>query len=420
MTARDAAFRALLRVEKDDAYLNLLLPSILRSIESNRDRRLVTELSYGTARWQGSYDAILASISSKPIEEMDVEVLISLRLGCHQILKMRIPTHAAVSEMVDLIKHQHGVGASKYVNAILRKVSQKGFQQWISELSRGLSEIDSLCIEYSHPRWIIEEFAKLIPPDELRNLLLRNNEPAGINIVSRPGRDSHDFSADANAVRDPRTKYGYRWNGQIDDIPNLTNGSVGIQDIGSQLVVEHFFDAPIFTEETFWVDLCAGPGGKMALLEAVGSLSNIEVWGSEISPHRCDLVKNLLQNPDRVLNIDGRQWSKVGASRILVDAPCSGLGAIRRRPESRWRKSRSDLQELNLLQIELLQRAIEVCAQGGVIGYSTCSPIQSETDVIIKNVLATQPVKLQKEYRYWPHIDDTDGMYLAILEKVAN
>ena len=158
----------------------------------------------------------------------------------------------------------------------------------------------------------------------------------------------------------------------------------------------------------------------MALLEAVGSLSNIEVWGSEISPHRCDLVKNLLQNPDRVLNIDGRQWSKVGASRILVDAPCSGLGAIRRRPESRWRKSRSDLQELNLLQIELLQRAIEVCAQGGVIGYSTCSPIQSETAVIIKNVLATQPVKLQKEYRYWPHIDDTDGMYLAILEKVAN
>ena len=420
MTARDAAFRALLRVERDDAYLNLLLPSILRNIESSRDRRLVTELSYGTARWQGSYDAILASLSSKPIDEIDDEVLISLRLGCHQILKMRIPTHAAVSEMVDLIKHHHGVGASKYVNAILRKVSQKEFQQWITELSRGLNEIESLCIEFSHPRWIIEEFAKLIPPDELKDLLIRNNEPAAINIAVRPGRVSHDFSTDANAAKDLRTKYGYRWNGQIDAIPNLNDGGVGIQDIGSQLVVEHLYDAPISTEETFWVDLCAGPGGKMALLEAVGSLSNVEVWGSEISPHRCELVRNLLRNPDRVLNIDGRQWSKEGASRILVDAPCSGLGAIRRRPESRWRKSQASLKELNLIQTELLQRAVEVCTSGGVIGYSTCSPIQSETDMIIKNILATQPVKLQKEYRYWPHIDDTDGMYLAILEKAAN
>ena len=217
-----------------------------------------------------------------------------------------------------------------------------------------------------------------------------------------------------------------------------------VQDEGSQLIARAVTEAPLSGEDTGrWLDLCAGPGGKAALMGAIARIESATVDAVEVSPHRAKLVEKTVGDlPVRVHTADGRTPGlEAGYDRILVDAPCSGLGALRRRPEARWRKSESDIAELTRLQTELLESALKLVRPGGVVVYSTCSPDLRETREIVDAALAEHGgeaeihieeldardmlpkmgnIGSELSAQLWPHRHGTDAMFFAVLRRVAD
>jgi 16S rRNA (cytosine967-C5)-methyltransferase len=443
-TARGAAYDLLHAVHVDDAYANLALPEILdRAGLSTRDAALTTELAYGTLRWQGLYDAVLGTCVDRPLSELDGRLLDVLRLGCHQVLAMRIPAHAAVSETVALARDVVGEGPARLANAVLRKVVDGGDRDaWIERVAPGDGAV-ALATATSHPAWIVHAFHQALmahrgssDPQELRALLDADNEPArpvlvarditGAELCALPGVEPGRWSPRAGVLVE----------GRPDDLYQVRNGAVGVQDEGSQLVALALAAAPVEGRDEVWADLAAGPGGKAALLARIVAERGGHLVAVEMHPHRADLVRRSLPDgPHEVLVGDGRTvLEPSSADRVLVDAPCTGLGALRRRPEARWRRSSADLATLGPLQRELLDAALDVVRPGGVVMYATCSPHVAETDLVVQDVLKRRSDVEQEDVRpllpglsdlgpgpstrLWPHVHGTDGMYLALLRRV--
>ena len=447
-TARGAAYDLLHAVHVDDAYANIAMTEILAKARlDSRDAALATELAYGTLRWQGLYDAILATCVDRPLADLDGRLLDVLRLGAHQVIGMRIPAHAAVGETVSLARDVVGEGPAKLANAVLRKVADGGDRDdWVARLAPG-DDADALAIATSHPRWIVSALAQALaahPPSEtpparsVRALLDADNAPARPTLVARPGRIALD---DLTAV--PGVGPG-RWSpyaatldeGRPDDLPPVRDGRAGVQDEGSQLVALALANAPIEGRDESWVDLCAGPGGKAALLSGLAHERGAHLTAVEVHPHRADLVRRALASDDTVIVGDGRDAIVPGsADRVLVDAPCTGLGALRRRPEARWRRTPADLATLGPLQRDLLDAAVDAVRPGGLVAYATCSPHVAETDLVVGDVVRrrgdlewidARPMLPDvpdlgdgPAVRLWPHVHGTDGMYLALLRRVA-
>jgi len=441
--ARGAAYDLLHAVAADDAYANLVWPTILTEARLDaRDAGFATELAYGTLRWRGLYDAILAECVDRPLDKLDGRVLDLLRLGVHQLLSMRVPEHAAVGETVSLARQVAGDGPSKLVNAVLRKVIAGGDRdQWIARVAPG-DDIESLAIATSHPRWIVGALGQALSvhrggpdPQGLRDVLDADNEPARPTLVAR------DISPDE--LRSLPGVGPTRWSpvagvleqGRPEDLAVVRSGAVGVQDEGSQLVALALANAEVDGDDGTWVDLAAGPGGKAALLAREAARRGGRLIAVEPHAHRADLVRRSLPPGDHEVRVaDGRTaLLPASADRVLLDAPCTGLGALRRRPEARWRRSAADLASLGPLQRELLSAAIDATRPGGVIVYSTCSPHVAETDLVIKDVLRGRDDVVQEDVRpllagvpdlgpgpaarLWPHVHGTDGMYLALLRK---
>ncbi|RLV55436.1 rRNA cytosine-C5-methyltransferase [Aeromicrobium phragmitis] len=421
--ARTAAYDIVRQVSDDGAYVNLVIPRVLREHQlSGRDAAFVTELVSGAVRLRGTYDAIIDSLASHGIERIDPPVLDALRLGAHQLLSMRVPDHAAVTTTVELVRRHVGHKPVGFTNAILRRIGRRDLDTWLSEVTKGLDDDDALAVRFSHPRWIVRELREALPdPAQLVDLLAADNAAPKVTLVARPGLADPEELPGVPGKLSPYARI-LESGGMPGDIPAVRDGRAGVQDEGSQLVAITSAASPVEGRDERWLDLCAGPGGKSALWAALAAGRGARVVANELQRHRADLVRQAVRALDNVeVTVhDGRRgpWEPGSFDRVLVDAPCTGLGALRRRPESRWRRTTADLDDLVALQGQLLARAIELTRPGGVVAYATCSPVVAETRAVVDAALQEhEGLVLESMQQWWPHIDGTDAMFLALLRR---
>ena len=447
--SREVAFDLLNRIQSDDAYANLLLPTLIsRAKLDTRDSAFVQELAFGTIRNWMLYEKIIEAAASRKIDDIEPDAQIVLVLGVHQLLEMRVPTHAAINESVNLAKTKASKGSVGFVNAVLRKIALKDKDDWIDLVTKGLSELDALSIQYSHPTWIVQAFKAALASrgieDQLEHLLESNNLAPKVSIAALPGfcsREELEIAEQAGNV----SPIGLEISGNPASVELVNKGFARVQDQGSQLVTLALVSAPIEVNDDNWLDMCAGPGGKAAIMAALSLPSGRRFVPNEVSEHRAQLVANALAplGSFEVRTLDGRAYGqgKEKFSRILLDAPCTGLGALRRRPESRWRRTTDDLVDLVKLQRELIDSAWEALEPGGILGYVTCSPHLSETtgqiawaegkfkgklELMNANQVLNSinpALKLDESLRtaqLWPHIHGTDAMFLALMRKSIN
>lgn len=436
--ARLTAFELMRAVWAEAAYANLAMPGLIAAHDLNpRDAGFAIELGYGTLRMQGQYDAILKTLVNRPLDKIDPPLLDVLRLGAHQILHMRVPDHAALNSTVDLAHYCVGPASATLVNAVLRKIVQKTEAEWIEELVpiATTSLVDRLSIEFSHPAWIISAYQQRIVDEiALRRLLEANNSPALVTLVARPGRCTVDELIDEGARPGRYSPYAVTWEGDPALLPQVRSGNAGVQDEGSQLVVLALANFGEVAPGEKWLDLCAGPGGKAALLGAIAKSAGAKLLANEISEHRARLVRNTVDDQVQVIVGDGLtpSWAQKSFDRIIADVPCTGLGALRRRPEARWRKAPRDIAGLRPLQLGLFKSAYSALRPGGVMAYVTCSPHLAETELLVSEGLDLTGGKLLDAkglfpgipelgngltVQLWPHIHQTDAMFFALIQR---
>jgi 16S rRNA (cytosine967-C5)-methyltransferase len=437
---RLAAYDLLRAVDERDAYANLVLPGLLRERGlADRDAAFATELAYGALRGRGLYDAVLAACVDRPLDAVDPEVLDVLRLGAHQALAMRVPGHAAVSATVELARAVVGDGRGSFVNAVLRRVAARDADEWIAEVApdRSADPAGHLAVARSHPRWIVDAIRDSLAGswEETERFLAADNAPPEVALVARPGRATVEELAAAGALPGRWSPYAVRWTGPPGDLSAVREGRAGVQDEGSQLVALALAGAALDGPDGRWLDLCAGPGGKAALLDAVAGQRGASVVAAERQEHRAALVARVLGGSGRVVVADGRfgPWRAGAFDRVLADVPCTGLGALRRRPEARWRRRPADVAALAPLQRDLLGAALDAARPGGLVAYVTCSPHLAETRVVVSDVLHGRDDVERVDARpllpgvpdlgpgphvqLWPHVHGCDAMHLALLRR---
>ncbi len=435
---RRTALDVLTAVREREAYANLVLPGLLRERRlTGRDAALATELAYGTLRAQGQLDAVLQACVDRPLAKVDPPVLDVLRLGAYQLLRTRIPPHAAVSATVDLARRALSAGPAAFTNAVLRKVAAKDLDTWVAELSEGTDPVDQVALATSHPRWVAQAFRDALHGDlaEARAALLADDARPEVHLVAR-SMDRDALAHVSGGTPGPFSPYAVRLSeGDPGALAAVRDGRAGVQDEGSQLVALALAAAPLEGPDRTWVDLCSGPGGKAALLQAVGADRGARLVALELQPHRSVLVRR--SGVTGVATADARAapLADGSADRVLLDAPCSGLGALRRRPEARWRRQPADLPPLTRLQGELLDSAARLLRPGGVLAYVTCSPHLAEAVVPVLDVLRRHGELEQLDARplfpgvpglrdgpgvqLWPHRHGTDAMSFALLRRRA-
>lgn len=491
-----------MRAIDDGAYANLELPRALRRARlTGRDAAFVTELVYGATRLRGRYDEIIARGAGRPATQIDADVLDVLRLGAHQLLGMRVDSYAAVDSSVALARQELGTGRAGFVNAVLRRVSEKTPQEWEQVLTKDLEpgSDEALAVMHSHPLWVVRALRSALhhhdgpaATGELAALLAADNAPPTVALVARPGLAEVAELVDAGATPSQLSPIAALLSagGDPGRIHAIRDGRAAVQDEGSQLVAlaalaaatdrapgagevcvdlpERPVDAPLDRPRhgavvvddrgqnaaptadepgLRWLDLCAGPGGKAALLAAAAIDAGATLFANDASEHRTRLVDRAVEAAiDAGADVfvgtgDGREIGEQEPDSfdlVLLDAPCTGLGALRRRPEARWRRTPDDVGALSKLQAELLDSAVAATRPGGLIAYITCSPHPAETRFVVDDALERHPdVRVidaqpfirdaageqvpdlgQEPYvQLWPHRHGTDAMFLALLRR---
>ena len=455
---RRAAYQVLAAVENREAYANLLLPKLLADRDiTGRDAALATELTYGTLRGQGTYDAVLAACSDRPLDKLDPPVRHILRLGAHQLLATRIGAHAAVATSVDLAKQVVGPRVSGYVNAVLRRVATRDLDAWLAIVAPDpATDADgNLAVRYSYPRWIVAAYRAALgdaADAELEVALAEGNARPKVTMATLPGGPDRDQVMPADAEPGRWSPYAFTLDsGNPADL--IASGQAAVQDEGSQLAAIALTRAALAPAADAgagagerWLDMCAGPGGKSRLLQGLATIAAppASLIAAELHPHRAALVREALSRAGgrqgaaaEVIVADGTRppWPDGSVDRVLVDAPCSGLGALRRRPEARWRKAESDLAALTELQRALLRSALAAVRPGGVVAYVTCSPVPAETRDVVTAVADADPdVEILDAQavladvpgtdsagpqfaQLWPHRHGTDAIFIALLRR---
>jgi 16S rRNA (cytosine967-C5)-methyltransferase len=362
-------------------------------------------------------------------------VLDLLRLGAYQLIDLRVPSHAAVDTTVDLTRAIVGTGASGLVNAVLRKVAVGGDRaQWLETLD-GDTET-RLALATNHPRWIVEAWRDALGGDaELEAALQADDAAPEVQLVARR-MDREDLVAESGGEPGPWSPYAVRLHGgDPGRLASVRSGRAAVQDEGSQLAALLLSRAPLDGPDAAWLDMCAGPGGKAGLLAAVRP-DGVRLTAADRAPHRAELVRTSLAGEDdvEILAADGTSppWAPGSFDRVLLDAPCTGLGALRRRPEVRWRRTPADVLPLVELQTALLDSALASVRVGGVVAYVTCSPHTAETAGVVDAAAARDDVEVlpvaplfpevpdmaRGEYgQLWPHRHGTDAMFMALLRR---
>jgi 16S rRNA (cytosine967-C5)-methyltransferase len=443
--ARQAALDLLAAVRTRDAYANLALPAILRRYRlRDRDAALATELGYGALRAQGLLDAVIDDCTDRPLERVEPALLDALRIGAYQLLRTRIPAHAAVATTVELVRAEAGTRAGGFVNAVLRRVGERDEAAWVAALAPPADEdpVGHAAFAHAHPRWIAQAFADALGGSgELEAALAADDARPAVHLLARPGEITAEELALATGGEEaPYSPYGVHLepgSGDVGELDAVSEGLAVVQDEGSQLVALALTRAGLDgADGGRWLDLCAGPGGKAALLGGLVALDDGTLDAVEPSEHRAELVRRAVDGlPVTVHRADGRTAPLPDGAydRVLVDAPCTGLGALRRRPEARWRRQPSDVSGLVGLQRELLAAALRHVRPGGVVAYVTCSPHLAETAGVLARVLRALPGVQRLDAReclpgvphlgdgptvqLWPHRHGTDAMFLALLRR---
>ncbi|UXA10551.1 rRNA cytosine-C5-methyltransferase [Mycobacterium sp. SMC-8] len=438
--ARRAAFDVLRAVSERDAYANLALPAILRDRAiTGRDAAFATELAYGTCRTRGLLDAVIAAAAGRPVDKIDPVLLDLLRLGSYQLLRTRVDDHAAVSTTVDQAGIEFDSARAGFVNGVLRTIARCDEASWVEELAPSATSdpVGHLAFVHAHPRWIAQAFADALGAraGELAALLASDDARPAVHLAVRPGElTAADLAEQVGGTVGKYSPYAvYLGDGDPGQIAAMREGRALVQDEGSQLVARALTIAPLEgADGGRWLDLCSGPGGKTALLAALGAPDGATVTAVEPAPRRAELVEqNTAGLPVEVVRADGREPGLApGFDRVLVDAPCTGLGALRRRPEARWRRKTGDVPPLAKLQRELLASAIRLTRPGGVVLYATCSPHLAETAGVVADALRRHPVSALntrelfepaddtgdgQSVQLWPHRHGTDAMFAAAL-----
>jgi 16S rRNA (cytosine967-C5)-methyltransferase len=419
---RDVALAALGRVDEGGAYANLVLPPMLRrSRLTLSERAAVTDLVYGSLRMRAALDFAMAPLSRQPLDRLEPLVLRGLRLGAYELLFGGTAAHAAVAETVGAVARAGHRGQAGYVNAVLRRLAtatpawpdpERDPAGWAA--TRG-----------SHPAWIVEEALARLGPEELVALVEADNTRPEVSLRATPGRTTRDellaeLAETGLAVRpspvSPDCVILER--GDPGGLAAIREGRAVVQDAASALVAPAVGAGP----GDLVADLAAGPGGKAGHLAALGA----RVLAVEVRRRRAGLVAATaarLGVADRLLTVvgDGRRppLRPGAADAALVDAPCTNLGSLRRRPEARWRHGPGDVAGLVELQLGLVEAAAGAVRAGGTVLYSVCTWTRAETDDVVAELLARRDdLRLEETRQLWPHRDGTDGMFLARLFKV--
>lgn len=495
--ARLVAYEVLRAVD-DGAYTNLELPGRLRQAGlTGRDAAFATELTYGATRMRGLYDPIIEVAAGRPLDALEPAVLDVLRLGAHQLLGMRVPPHAACDSTVALARQTRGLGVAGLVNAALHRITERSREEWIAAVApAGTPPEARLATITSHPAWIVRALRAALLGHEasvpetvdadLRSLLDADNAAPRVTLALRPGL------TDIGEVRAAGARPGalaptaavLAEGGDPGALAAVRQARAAVQDEGSQLVALALVAVDVAsgrapgaggldsagtlkTDGTLeaadgsggeqagerWLDLCAGPGGKAGLLAALARQRGATLFANDVSEHRAQLVRQAVRataqaGADVYVGVgDGRELGVLEPAsydRVLVDAPCTGLGALRRRPEARWRRAAQDLPGLTALQGELLDSALAAVRPGGIVLYATCSPHLAETRYVVQDAVGraqargwgVQMLDTAEAFRavsvgelldtgtapyvqLWPHLHGTDGMFAALLRRTA-
>jgi 16S rRNA (cytosine967-C5)-methyltransferase len=447
---RQLAWELMRLVHDDGAFANLAWENLLGSSELSREEKaFATHLAYGTLRLTGTLDRILESAAGRDQATIEPAVWWVLRLGTFQWLWMRTPAHAVVNESVKLAKKCGRHAASGLVNAVLRTVTANDLAAWSAIITDGVeSPAELLGLKTAHPVWIVDALGEAWGEcddndDDLIDVLAANNPPAHPTLALLPGL----ASPLATDTRTPYSPVGVvHEQGSPSQDPRVRQGHARVQDEGSQLAALLLTDSsPLLAGETL-LDMCSGPGGKSALIQARAAEAGASLTAIEKAPHRALLVDQALAPfadtalPPRVLVGDASAPESVVEGvwdRVILDAPCTGLGALRRRPESRWRKNASDIDTLVALQRSLLRGAFLATRPGGLIVYVTCSPVVAETTQNMAWFAADYPVTLLdtadlmesvtrvpltghrrgSAVQLWPHRHNTDAMFIQAIRR---
>jgi 16S rRNA (cytosine967-C5)-methyltransferase len=444
-SARGIALSVLDRVEATEAYANVLLDARLRdSALSRPDRALATELVYGVLRWQGLLDWLLAPLLDRPLLSLDPLVRHVLRLGTYQLACLtRIPDFAAVDETVSLARTAGAGRAAGYVNAILRRVA--------SQPTRQMPDADAEPLAYwsgpgSHPAWLAERWLRRLGPQEAGALMAANNRVPPLTLVANRlkadidtvERSLRGAVPDLVRGRFAQGSFACRGAGSVADLPGFAEGLFLPLDEGGTLPVLALDLAP--GHEV--LDACAGGGGKTALMAAgVGPTGRVLALDRNARANRRLVAARARLG---LASVRPALYDARGAGaewpgrfpRVLLDAPCSGLGTLRRRPEIKWRRRPEDLSRAAVLQAELLAGVADAVAPGGLLVYSTCSLEAEETDEVIDAFLSRRadfsleaPDGGLQDFadparvgilRVWPHRHDADGFFVARLRRVGS
>lgn len=441
--ARRAAFDVLRAVSERDAYANLALPALLAERGINgRDAAFATELTYGACRTRGLLDAVIAAAAGRPIDQIDPVLLDLLRLGAYQLLRTNVAQHAAVSTTVEQAGVEFDTARAGFVNAVMRRIAGRDENSWVAELapSADTDPVGHIAFVHAHPRWIAQAFADALGADagELDAALAADDARPAVHLAARPGvLTAAELAEEVGGTPGRYSPYAvYLSGGDPGRLAPVRDARALVQDEGSQLVARALVLAPVTgVDEGRWLDLCAGPGGKTALIAALAAQQSATVTAVEPNPRRAEMVEHNTRGlPVQVLRADGREppLPTGGFDRVLVDAPCTGLGALRRRPEARWRRTPADVPALGKLQRELLASAIRLVRPGGVVVYATCSPHLAETVGVVSDATRRHPVTVLDAralfapagdlgagplVQLWPHRHGTDAMFAAVLRK---
>ena len=445
MNARAVALKVIQDVTVRGAYANIALTKELAKQRelSGPDRRLVTELVYGTLKAQGMLDWALSHFLNRPLSKLTPVIRDILRMGVYQLLFLdRIPPSAACNEAVELAKRNGHIGVARFVNGVLRSLLRQ--PEKIAYPDAADDAAGYLSLRHLHPRWLVERWLAQLGFEATEALCRFNNQPPPLSIrtnLQRISREALQARLAEEGVRCEPSLLAPEGLLLLEAPPLLSlasfrEGLYQVQDESSMLVAHVVAPQP---GETI-IDACAAPGGKTTHL-AERMQNKGTIWACDVHAHKMDLLQD---NADRlglqVIHprcLDARDIGKTWpaqADRRLVDAPWSGLGVLRRRADARWRKEISQIEELTILQREILEGAAPALKVGGILVYSTCTVEPAENRQTIEWFLARHPefeledagsllpVPRQGEpmVQLWPHIDGTDGFFLCRLRKVKD
>lgn len=424
LASRRAALAALRAVDEDGAYSNLAVPAAVGVLADARDRAFASHLAYETLRWQGTLEWALALVLTRPLDDVEPALRRILLLGALGLVHdTATPAHAAVGTATTLAREsvpaKRGKGAAGFVNGVLRALARRaGDLPWPDP---ELDPVSHLALGTAHPAWICVQLLDRLGVEEAWAVLDGDNQAPGLTLRAAGDRDAlitelRAAGIDASpgrwapeAVRapgaDPR------------DLAAVTEGRATPQDEASILVTR----ATRVTPGDRVLDLCAGPGGKAAHLAAMTGSSG-SVVAIELHEHRAELIRHTAKRlgADIDVRVGDATAPPVGTDErfdvVLLDAPCTGLGTGRRRPEVRWRRTPEELPDLVALQRNLLREAARRVAPGGRLTYSVCTWTREETEEQTAWFAASPEaaaLELVEQRQLWPHRDATDGMYLA-------